>query len=315
MTIKEHDSIILYIDDENIELVKLEKDKQITNKKGIFLHNDIIGKEYGYKIFDTLSRNYIYPLRLSQELIALSLKKNTQVLFEHDISFICLLCNAIPNKRIVEAGTGSGCLTYALTNAVLPNGKVFTFEYNEERYKHIKKQFENFEQIRNNVQFFHDDIITNGFDESFIGTIDSVFLDIPNPWMCVEKVKKILKERGIFVIFLPCIEQVQKVINQLELHSFCEIITYELINKSWKIIPNLKKTNSKAGTIVNGIDSQTICNENNTKPIEENQSLQIPAYRLIQKENKTHTGYITVARKPLNDEEEQMEIEVKNFIE
>ncbi|CRG97547.1 tRNA (adenine(58)-N(1))-methyltransferase catalytic subunit TRM61, putative [Plasmodium gallinaceum] len=307
MTIKE-DSVILYFDEDNIELVKLKKDEITINKKGTFLHNDIIGKEYGSKIFDTLNKNFIYVLKRSPELIALSLKKTTQTLYEHDISFICLLCNALPNKKILEAGTGSGCLTYALANCVLPHGKIYTFEYNEERYKEVKKEFENFDNVKNNINFYHKDIINSDF-EDFICDIDSVFLDMPNPWLCVEKIKKVLKERGIFVIFLPSIEQVHKVIDSLEYHSFCEIITYELINKSWQIMFPKNRKNIKNENETTDVNNQST----STKGYYIN-SL-IPNYRLFQKENKTHTGYLTVAKKPLDDENDQIDIEFKNIIE
>ncbi|CRH02407.1 tRNA (adenine(58)-N(1))-methyltransferase catalytic subunit TRM61, putative [Plasmodium relictum] len=307
MTIKE-DSVILYFDEDNIELVKLKKDEVTVNKKGTFLHNDIIGKEYGSKIYDTLYKNFVYVLKRSPELIALSLKKTTQTLYEHDISFICLLCNALPNKKIIEAGTGSGCLTYALANCVLPYGKIYTFEYNEERYKEVKKEFENFDNIKNNINFYHKDIINCDF-EDFEHDIDSVFLDMPNPWLCVEKIKKVLKERGIFVIFLPSIEQVHKVIECLENHSFCEIVTYELLNKSWKIISNKNR---------NTVKNENEKNFSNNHPTSHNSyfsNYTIPNFRLSQKENKTHTGYLTVAKKQLNDENGQIEIEFNNVIE
>lgn len=309
MPIKEKDVVIFYCDEDNIELVQLKKNNKTTNKKGTFLHNDIIGKEYGIKVYDTLTRNFIYILTRSPELIASSLKKNTQVLFEHDIAFVCLLCNAIPNKKIIEAGTGSGCLTYALATAVFPYGKIYTFEYNKERFDKVTKQFEQFNDIKNNIQFYHKDIINTEWDES-ICDIDAVFLDLPNPWLCVEKVKKVLKERGIFVIFLPCIEQVHKTVDALEEASFCEIVTYELLHKSWAHIkkPRVKQLQNEhtqhnmSGEVLTNADKNDIFNVANI------------SCRLLQKENKTHTGYITVAKKILDDENEQMEIESKNFI-
>ncbi|SBS88098.1 tRNA (adenine(58)-N(1))-methyltransferase catalytic subunit TRM61, putative [Plasmodium ovale] len=306
MTIEENHRVILYLDEDNIELVKLKAGELVTNKKGTFLHNDIIGKNYGSKIYDTLYKNYIYVLRRSPELVATSLKKKTQTLYDHDISFICLLCNALPNSKIVEAGTGTGCLTYALANCVLPYGTVHTFEYNEERYREVKKEFDDFENVKDNIVFYHKDIINYNFEHFTESDVDSIFLDMPNPWLCVEKGKHILKERGIFVIFLPCIEQVYKIIETLETHDFCEITTYELINKSWRVFfnknaktdetPQDEQCNSSAVT-QSGFTHKSVLHS------------AIPQYRLCQRENKTHTGYLTVAKKQLNDEHEQMEIE------
>ncbi|VWU50367.1 tRNA (adenine(58)-N(1))-methyltransferase catalytic subunit TRM61, putative [Hepatocystis sp. ex Piliocolobus tephrosceles] len=369
MRIKENHSVIVYVDDYNMELVKLKNEGIITNRKGIFLHKDIIGKEYGHKIYDTLYRNYIYVLKKSPELIASSLKRQTQILYEHDISFICLLANALPNKTIIEAGTGTGCLTYALASSVLPYGTIHTFEFNQERYLQVKKQYESFYNIKNNIIFYHKDIINYDFKEFKEGTIDSVVLDMPNPWLCIKKFHNLLKERGIIVIFLPCIEQVYKIVDALEENNFCEIITYELINKSWSVIQNKKRENGKmevsqsvhtstrknntvnnivdntvnnivdntvnnivdntvnniVDNTVNNIIDKTVDNisvnaiSNKTGDITVNNyncntifsynDLLIPPYRLFQKENKTHTGYLTVAKKQLNDEHEQMHIE------
>lgn len=331
MTIKENHSVIVYIDENTMELVKLQNEGVITNRKGIFLHKDIIGKEYGHKIYDTLYRNYIYVLKKSPELIASSLKKQTQILYEHDIAFICLLANALPNKTIIEAGTGSGCLTYALASSVVPYGTIHTFEFNQERYLQVKKQYESFYNIKNNVKFYHKDIINYDFKEFKENTIDSVILDMPNPWLCIPKFYNLLKERSIIVIFLPCVEQVYKALYALEKNNFCEIITYELINKSWCVIPNKKRENGKIECSNSGGKNRTyndvpsrnknctdattnktvdavanISNSYTTFPYDD---LLIPSYRLCQKENKTHTGYLTVAKKQLNDENEQMQIE------
>ncbi|ANQ10343.1 Uncharacterized protein PCOAH_00038780 [Plasmodium coatneyi] len=315
MLVKENHSVILYTDEENIDLVKLKQDGVLTNKKGTFLHKDIIGKNYGSKIYDSACRNYIYVLKRTPEFIALSLKKKTQTLYEHDISFICLLCNALPNKKIIEAGTGTGCLTYALASCVLPKGIVHTFEYNEERYEEVRNEFSNFENVKNNIKFHHKDVINDSFVEFEPGEIDSVFLDMPNPWLCVPKIKEVLKERGVFVIFLPCIEQVYKIIDALEENQFCEIVTYELVNKSWEIMRNKGSSSGSKRVIHLNVDMANQTSD----PLEEAKNSQAPIqgtnpmYRLRQKENKTHTGYLIFSKKQLSDEHEQMEIEMKGL--
>ncbi|SCO69744.1 tRNA (adenine(58)-N(1))-methyltransferase catalytic subunit TRM61, putative [Plasmodium vivax] len=383
MLVKENHSVILYADEENVELVKLTSDGVLTNRKGTFLHKNIIGKKYGSKIYDSACRNYIYVLRRTPEFVAISLKKKTQTLYEHDISFICLLCNALPNKKIIEAGTGTGCLTYALASCVLPKGVIHTFEYNEERYEEVRNEFSNFENVKNNIKFHHKDVISDSFVEFQPGEIDSVFLDMPNPWLCVPHVKKVLKERGVFVIFLPCIEQVYKIIEALEENQFCEIVTYELVNKSWEIIRNggpaggckrarqfslggAKETSDplegvkETGDPLEGVKEtggplerakqssdplerakqssdplerakqsndplerakqssdplerakQSSDPSNEQKNCPTPAQSQNPTYRLRQKENKTHTGYLIFSKKELSDEHEQIEIELK----
>lgn len=75
------------------------------------------------------------------------------------------------------------------------------------------------------VTVVHRDVCAEGFskvgDEVLDGTIDAVFLDLPKPWLTIDSVNKVLKERtGRFCSFSPCIEQVQKTCDKLREANF-----------------------------------------------------------------------------------------------
>lgn len=57
----------------------------------------------------------------------------TQVVNEIDSSIIVAGLDLYPGCKVIESGTGSGCMTLCLARAVYPNGNVFTFEYNSTR--------------------------------------------------------------------------------------------------------------------------------------------------------------------------------------
>lgn len=92
-----------------------------------------------------------------------------------------------PGFRVVESGTGSGSLSVSIIRSILPNGHLFTYEFNEVRSVKAREDFERL-GILKNATVTHRDVLTNGFllnkdDEVIVGenSIDAVFLDLPSP--------------------------------------------------------------------------------------------------------------------------------------
>jgi len=76
------------------------------------------------------------------------------------------------------------------------------------------------------------DIQGEGFPEEFRGMADSVFLDLPQPWLAMASVARMLKQDGILCSFSPCIEQVQRSCETLQanftgslFNSLCCVMT------------------------------------------------------------------------------------------
>ena len=59
-TINYGDLVIIYETGDSIKYFTLEKGKKFQNKFGVFLHDDIYGKNYGCKIYDTKEKKKIY---------------------------------------------------------------------------------------------------------------------------------------------------------------------------------------------------------------------------------------------------------------
>jgi tRNA (adenine57-N1/adenine58-N1)-methyltransferase len=81
---------------------------------------------------------YVHLLRPTPELWTLSLPHRTQILYTTDISYITMKLGIRVGGTVIEAGTGSGSMTHALSRTVGPSGKVYSFEYHAPRYEKAK---------------------------------------------------------------------------------------------------------------------------------------------------------------------------------
>ncbi|KAF1743666.1 hypothetical protein MXB_2103 [Myxobolus squamalis] len=129
-----------------------------------------------------------------------------------------------------EYGTGSGSLSHSIINAILPNGHLYTFEFQKERFLNAKEILKE-NGFERNVSIEHRDIISDSFNVPV--KVDSVILDLPNPWNAIKHAREALKnEAGANIcIFCPCIEQVQRTTKELRANGFTCIETIECLER------------------------------------------------------------------------------------
>jgi tRNA (adenine57-N1/adenine58-N1)-methyltransferase len=76
-------------------------------------------------------------------------------------------------------------------------GHLFSFEYNKERAEAAQKEFK--ELRADNVSIFNRDAYKDGFlveGRCDAGQADSVFLDLPSPWLAIDHAKEVLRKGG-----------------------------------------------------------------------------------------------------------------------
>jgi tRNA (adenine57-N1/adenine58-N1)-methyltransferase len=74
--------------------------------------------------------------------------------------------------------------------------------------------------------------VTLGIDER---DLDRVILDMPEPWLVVPHAEQALRPGGIFLAYLPTINQTQLVREALKSHSFGVEETVEILRRTWHI--------------------------------------------------------------------------------
>ena len=64
-------------------------------------------------------------------------------------------------------------------------------------------------------------------------SIDAVFLDLPEPWLALERAYKVLKANGRICCYSPCIEQVTKTCEKIRSMNFHTLRTFEVRHRQY----------------------------------------------------------------------------------
>lgn len=140
---------------------------------------------------------FVHILPPTPEVWTTSLPHRTQVVYTPDYSYILQRIRARPGTRIIEAGSGSGSFTHASARAVYdgtpnrhagarpPTGRVFSFEFHEQRFHKMKREVHE-HGLSSYVEVRHRDVYNDGFlVEGKSPLVDTVFLDLPAPWLAL----------------------------------------------------------------------------------------------------------------------------------
>ena len=235
------DLVIIYETGDSIKYFTLEKGKRFQNKYGVFLHDDIYGKNYGSKIYDNKEgKKYISVLSFVPNIWERCINKMTQILFNPDISLIMILLNISQSSIIYESGTGSGCLSVNMSSILSKgNGHLYTFEFNKERAEKLKDLFK-YLNLDKKITITHRDVIQDGFildDNSLANPLHkkcgSMFIDLPSPWLAISHAKKVMRSGAYFVSFSPCIEQVNQTMKAMKENNFIELRMFECLYRTF----------------------------------------------------------------------------------
>lgn len=190
--VQPNDIVILY----KSRLVKYVLYPTTKNPQLNITHAQLINHPYNTKY------KTIYILKPTPSLLIETAHKQTQILYEADIS---LILHFLHNTTLVlESGTGSGTLTRFF------KGEVHTYEKDIKRYEKLKEEFKLIGY--KNIKLFNGDIREVEFSSFY----DGVFLDIPDPEKVIGKVYDWMVDNGRICVFVPGVEQILKVRDVME---------------------------------------------------------------------------------------------------
>ena len=154
-------------------------------------------------------------------------------MYPKDTGAIVTWADIAPGTTVLEAGTGSGALTLALSRAVGTNGRVVTVDSREDHQTHAKRLIERFAgTMPGNIDFQVGDVADHVADLR----PNRIVLDLPEPWHCALAAASHLAGGGVFAAYLPTVPQVQQLRDVIESsRSFIEIDTFEILMRSWAV--------------------------------------------------------------------------------
>ena len=235
--IQDYDLIYLILDERRKWLIQVKSGEEFHTHKGIINFDDIIGKPYGSIVFSKPFETQGYKFYILKPLPSdyiIHMTRKTQIIYPEDAGLILIYSGIGPGSRVIEAGCGSGALTCILGNYVKPNGHIYSYDVREKSLKIARKNVLK-AKLGEIVSIQYKNIIEDKLD---LQEIDSIVLDMAEPWKAIDKVRTYLKLSGTLVSFSPTIEQVKKTTFALESNEFFEINTYELLKRTYQVKEN-----------------------------------------------------------------------------
>lgn len=208
-------------------LITLKPGSAFHTHTGIVQHDDIIGSLEGSVVRGSTDRGFLV-LRPTLSDVVLKMPRGAQVIYPKDLGTILMQADIGPGMRVLEAGVGSGALSMTLLRA---GALITAYEIREDFAQQARKNV--VDMLGEDIAYdIHIRDVTLGIDER---DLDRVILDMPEPWAVVPHAAEALRPGGIFLAYLPTINQTQLVREALKVHCFGVEETVEILRRTWHI--------------------------------------------------------------------------------
>ena len=228
---KPGDNVILYDKKERVYLINLEQESNFESHLGNIAHNDIIGIEEGNWV-QTNNGHWLLVFKPTRNEFVVNMDRIATVIYPKDSAAIINKANLNMGSKVIEAGSGSGSLTIAISEAIGPKGHLFSYDLREDMSSKAKQNFNKLLPNSDNVTFKIGDVNLK-IDEK---EADAIIFDLPEPWNAVDQALVSLRHGGVIIAFLPTIMQVSNYVDSLKKTlQFSLIETTELLERPWTI--------------------------------------------------------------------------------
>lgn len=220
----EDDKLILIICRGRKYLKRISPGQSFHGKGGALMYADLIGKPYGIRIGE-----YDIFEPTIEDIVMYGLKRETQIVFPKESFFIAFRLGLTKGSRVLEVGTGSGATTYIFSHAVGPEGLVVSFEREERHFRNAKRNIERFAMWKN-VEMYNEEF------EGYAGdNFDAAFIDVREPWLCIDKVRGLLNGSAPIGMIVPTANQISELLKVLEI-GYGDTEVLEILIRKYKTV-------------------------------------------------------------------------------
>jgi tRNA (adenine57-N1/adenine58-N1)-methyltransferase catalytic subunit len=156
-----------------------------------------------------------------------AVRRGAQVVTPKDAAQLLFLAAVAPGGRVAEAGAGSGALTIALAAAVGPLGHVTSFDRRAD-FLDVARGNVARAGLADRVTFRERDVARDGFD---LQGVDSVVLDLANPWDVLASAHAALAVGGYAATYTPTYNQLERTVATFRSVGFDEVRAVEVIER------------------------------------------------------------------------------------
>ncbi|HTP54580.1 MAG TPA: tRNA (adenine-N1)-methyltransferase [Thermoplasmata archaeon] len=206
-------------------LVSVTRGPQRIGNEGVLDVTDQIGRPPGGEL-PWLGATYRLVRPSLADLFA-SVRRGPQIVLPKDAAHLGYLAGVGPGARVAEAGAGSGALTIALAFSTGPTGHVTTYD---RRFEFLETARRNVARagLADRVTFRERDVARDGLD---VAPVDSVVLDLPEPWEVLASAHAALVAGGYAATYTPTYNQLERTVRAFRQAGFDDVRALELIER------------------------------------------------------------------------------------
>ncbi len=214
----------------------VENKEIISTHKGNIPVEEIFEAEWGSVVKTHLGRPYRIVEVDLHDFIMYGLKRETQIIYPKDSSYICSYLSLKNGDKVFECGCGSGALTMSMANIIAPEGKVYSYE-RKERFINLATENLQFQNLIDYVEIKQRDLESEN-EEIEEDDFDAAFVDTKEPWKILNKVSAKLKPGKKLGILVPTVNQIIEILNTLKRIKHMDVVVKEIFIRDFKTLPD-----------------------------------------------------------------------------